>query len=71
MKTIIGVIATFAGYIGLATATFIWAIKFLYDIFASHLDFWASAGSNLGMWLVQIVVSFIVIVIGLYNTGKL
>jgi hypothetical protein len=70
MQAIIGGLCTFLGWVGFVSATFIWVIKFLYDIFAQDIGFWSAAGSSLLMWVVQLVVSFLVLAYGIYSVGK-
>ncbi len=64
VSAILGIIFMFVGAIGLWSASFLWVGHAIYELIKTDQGFFTIFLSNLGLWVVQMLLSWVLLIIG-------
>lgn len=64
IAAISGIIFMFVGIVGLWSASFLWAGHAIYELIKTDQGFFTIFFSNLGLWVVQMLLSWVLLIIG-------
>lgn len=62
MKYLFATICFVTGWVAAVTATPVWIIKAIYELIKTDIGFWSIAFSNLGGWVVTLLIAVILFI---------